>query len=72
MMTINTPAEETQDFLKTNKIKVLQWPHQLTDLNTTERAFQVLKTKPKANEQAATEDGCSRDLTNHLQGGDSV
>ncbi len=41
-------AKVTQEFLKVKKWNILKWPSQSPDLNPTEHAFHLLKTKLKA------------------------
>ena len=47
--TINT----TKDFIKENKWKVLDWPSQSPDLNSTEHAFHSSSPPPKKVKEAA-------------------
>lgn len=41
-------AKERQEFLKAKTWDILQWASQWLDLNPTKRAFQLLKTRLKA------------------------
>ena len=45
-------AKATQAFFKAKKWNILQWPSQLPDLNPIEHAFNLLKTKLKAERPA--------------------
>ncbi len=43
-----TYSKSNPEFLKVKKFNILQWPSQSPDLNPSERAFHLLKTKLKA------------------------
>ncbi len=66
-------AKATKKFLKGKKWTVMQWPSQSPDLNPTEHAFNLLKTKlkgkcPKNKQELKTV--ASRGLAEHHQGWD--
>ncbi len=64
-------AKATKEFLKGKKWTVMQWPSQSPDLNPIEHAFSLAEDKTEGKmpqEQAGTEDGCSRGLAEHHQG----
>ncbi len=64
-------AKATKEFLKGKKWTVMQWPSQSPDLNPIEHALSLAEDKAEGKmpqEQAGTEDGCSRGLAEHHQG----
>ncbi len=63
-------AEATQDYLKAYKLNILQWPSPSPDLNPIDHAFQLLKTRLKA--ERPTNKQQVKVAAKHLQGGDSA
>ena len=64
-------AKATKEFFKTKKWNVMQWPSQSPDLNLNEHAFHLSEDNTEGKmpqEQAGTEDSCSRSLAEHHQG----
>lgn len=56
------------DELLANGLAILPWPSHSADFNPTEQ-LQLLRTKlkTKTHKWAATEDGCSKSVTEHLE-----